>query len=171
MKKQSQSAGLWPEAQSTEPRRETWIPHRVRNDKAWKSAGWKNAKQSQFPNNQNCHKFSLLQSLCKTSRPRAREKQSQFQARRRFFHLLHERLPRPLEPGNDVCRRFAARHGGRGGEERSPCLSINGIKALYKPGGRWYYSESLSRCSSMEEHSFRKAEVVGSTPTIGFCAE
>ena len=38
---------------------------------------------------------------------------------------------------------------------------------LYKPGNDRYYSRLDCRCSSMVEHSFRKAEVEGSTPSIG----
>ena len=47
-------------------------------------------------------------------------------------------------------------------------LLIGRIKALYKPDDNRYYNRYICRCSSMVEHSFRKAEVVGSTPTIGF---
>ena len=39
---------------------------------------------------------------------------------------------------------------------------------LYKLSNVQYYSRRKSRCSSMVEHSFRKAEVEGSTPSIGF---
>ena len=42
------------------------------------------------------------------------------------------------------------------------------ILPLYKPANDKYYSRRNCRCSSMEEHSFRKAEVEGSTPSIGF---
>jgi hypothetical protein len=42
------------------------------------------------------------------------------------------------------------------------------ILPLYKPSNDWYYSRRNCRCSSMVEHSFRKAEVEGSTPSIGF---
>ena len=38
---------------------------------------------------------------------------------------------------------------------------------VYKPGNDRYYIRHIRRCSSMAEHSFRKAEVVGPTPTIG----
>ncbi len=41
------------------------------------------------------------------------------------------------------------------------------FNGLYKPGNHQYYSRRKCRCSSMAEHSFRKAEVVGSTLTIG----
>ncbi len=49
-------------------------------------------------------------------------------------------------------------------------LLINQIMSIYKPDNDRYYIRHISRCSSMAEHSFRKAEVVGSTPTIG-CIE
>jgi uncharacterized protein len=39
---------------------------------------------------------------------------------------------------------------------------------LYKPNNNWYYSWHIGRCSSMVEHSFRKAGVEGSSPPIGF---
>jgi hypothetical protein len=42
------------------------------------------------------------------------------------------------------------------------------ILPLYKTICHQYYTRSYRRCSSMEEHSFRKAEVEGSTPSIGF---
>ena len=45
---------------------------------------------------------------------------------------------------------------------------ISRIKALYKPAIWRYYIRHKCRCSSMVEHSFRKAEVEGSTPSIGF---
>ncbi len=38
---------------------------------------------------------------------------------------------------------------------------------VYKPGNDQYYIRHICRCSSMVERSFRKAEVVGPTPTIG----
>ncbi len=38
---------------------------------------------------------------------------------------------------------------------------------VYKPGNDQYYIRYICRCSSMVERSFRKAEVVGPTPTIG----
>ena len=41
------------------------------------------------------------------------------------------------------------------------------ILPLYKTICHQYYTRSYRRCSSMEEHSFRKAEVEGSTPSIG----
>ncbi len=41
------------------------------------------------------------------------------------------------------------------------------ILPLYKPANDRYYTRRKCRCSSMEEHSFRKAEVEGSTPSIG----
>ncbi len=47
-------------------------------------------------------------------------------------------------------------------------LLINPMLPLYKLSNVQYYSRRKGRCSSMEEHSFRKAEVVGPTPTIGF---
>ena len=47
-------------------------------------------------------------------------------------------------------------------------LLIDMILPLYKLGSVRYYSLRNCRCSSMEEHSFRKAEVEGSTPSIGF---
>ncbi len=46
-------------------------------------------------------------------------------------------------------------------------LLIKPILLLYKPGNDRYYTRRYCRCSSMEEHSFRKAEVEGSTPSIG----
>ena len=49
-------------------------------------------------------------------------------------------------------------------------LLIGRIKALYKQAIRQYYIRHKCRCSSMVEHSFRKAEVEGSTPSIG-CIE
>ena len=45
---------------------------------------------------------------------------------------------------------------------------IDPILPLYKTTNDRYYSRRNCRCSSMEEHSFRKAEVEGSTPSIGF---
>ena len=45
---------------------------------------------------------------------------------------------------------------------------IDPILPLYNPANDQYYSRPNCRCSSMEEHSFRKAEVEGSTPSIGF---
>ncbi len=42
------------------------------------------------------------------------------------------------------------------------------ILPLYKTTNDRYYTRRNCRCSSMEEHSFRKAEVEGSTPSIGF---
>ena len=42
------------------------------------------------------------------------------------------------------------------------------MKTLYKPGNNRYYIRHISRCSSMVEHSFRKAGVEGPTPSIGF---
>ena len=47
-------------------------------------------------------------------------------------------------------------------------LLIATILTLYKTANDRYYTQSKCRCSSMEEHSFRKAEVEGSTPSIGF---
>ena len=47
-------------------------------------------------------------------------------------------------------------------------LLINPMLLLYKPGNVQYYSRRKGRCSSMVEHSFRKAEVEGPTPSIGF---
>ena len=41
------------------------------------------------------------------------------------------------------------------------------MTALYKPPKKRYYTPHKRRCSSTVEHSFRKAEVVGSIPTIG----
>ncbi len=38
---------------------------------------------------------------------------------------------------------------------------------VYKPGNVQYYNRHIRRCSSMVEHSFRKAGVVGSNPSIG----
>ncbi len=54
--------------------------------------------------------------------------------------------------------------------EEKNCLGgllINGIKALYKATIWRYYARHKCRCSSMVEHSFRKAGVEGSTPSIG----
>ena len=42
------------------------------------------------------------------------------------------------------------------------------MKPLYKSGNDMYRIVRIRRCSSMVERSFRKAEVVGPTPTIGF---
>jgi hypothetical protein len=47
-------------------------------------------------------------------------------------------------------------------------LFINPMLPLYKPANAQYYSWYKRRCSSMVEHSFRKAEVEGPTPSIGF---
>ncbi len=47
-------------------------------------------------------------------------------------------------------------------------LLIDPMLPLYKLSNVQYYSRSKGRCSSMVERSFRKAEVVGPTPTIGF---
>ncbi len=47
-------------------------------------------------------------------------------------------------------------------------LLINPMLPLYKLSNVQYYSRRRGRCSSMVERSFRKAEVVGPTPTIGF---
>ena len=47
-------------------------------------------------------------------------------------------------------------------------LPIKPMLPLYKPCCGRYYIRHIRRCSSMEEHSFRKAEVEGSTPSIGF---
>ncbi len=47
-------------------------------------------------------------------------------------------------------------------------LLINPMLPLYKLSNVQYYSRRKGRCSSMVERSFRKAEVVGPTPTIGF---
>ena len=47
-------------------------------------------------------------------------------------------------------------------------LLFHRIKTIYKRVNDRYYIRRICRCSSMAEHSFRKAEVVGSTPTIGF---
>ena len=56
-------------------------------------------------------------------------------------------------------------------------LAFNGGAAVYragelsdgvdKPDNDRYYGRRKCRCSSMVEHSFRKAEVEGSTPSIG----
>ena len=45
--------------------------------------------------------------------------------------------------------------------------------SLYMTDCERYDSRQICRCSSMVERSFRKAEVVGPTPTIGcgFCYE
>ena len=50
---------------------------------------------------------------------------------------------------------------------RSPHLLIDPMLPIYKPGNDQYYIRRKCRCSSMVEHSFRKAEVVSSTLTIG----
>ena len=52
---------------------------------------------------------------------------------------------------------------------RSWRLLINPILPLYKPANVQYHSRHKRRCSSMVEHSFRKAGVEGPTPSIG-CA-
>ena len=74
---------------------------------------------------------------------------------------------------NDILWRLYIKRAGREDENCSGHLLIDRIKALYKPEDDLYYIRYISRCSSMAEHSFRKAEVVGSTPTIGcgFCGE
>ena len=96
-----------------------------------------------------------------------RTDQSQFQARRGFFCLLHKRLPRPFGPRNDILWRFYIKRGREEGNCSSRLL-FNRIKAIYKPVSDRYYNRHICRCSSMVEHSFRKAEVEGSTPSIGF---
>ncbi len=53
-------------------------------------------------------------------------------------------------------------------KNRSCRLLINPMLPLYKLSNVQYYSRRKGRCSSMVERSFRKAEVVGPTPTIGF---
>ncbi len=45
---------------------------------------------------------------------------------------------------------------------------IKPMKTLYKPSKNQYYIRHISRCSSMVEHSFRKAGVEGPNPSIGF---
>ena len=45
---------------------------------------------------------------------------------------------------------------------------IDRMKRLYKPVNDKYDIRHVGRCSSMVEHSFRKAEVEGSNPSIGF---
>ena len=52
--------------------------------------------------------------------------------------------------------------------ERVKMNAFAPILPLYKTNCHQYYTRSYRRCSSMEEHSFRKAEVEGSTPSIGF---
>ena len=52
-------------------------------------------------------------------------------------------------------------------KNRSCRLLIKPMLPLYKPGNVQYYSRHNCRCSSMVEHSFRKAGVEGSTPSIG----
>ena len=47
-------------------------------------------------------------------------------------------------------------------------LLIDPMLPLYKPGNHQYYIRHIRRCSSMVERSFRKAEVVGPNPSIGF---
>ena len=42
------------------------------------------------------------------------------------------------------------------------------MNGLYKTDNEQYYIRYKRRCSSMVEHSFRKAEVEGSNPSIGF---
>ena len=42
------------------------------------------------------------------------------------------------------------------------------FNGLYKTANERYYIRHKCRCSSMVEHSFRKAGVEGSTPSIGF---
>ena len=44
---------------------------------------------------------------------------------------------------------------------------IDRIKSLYKPANYQYYNQRECRCSSTVEHSFRKAGVEGSNPSIG----
>ena len=52
-------------------------------------------------------------------------------------------------------------------KNRSPRLLISPMLPLYKPANVQYYSRRKGRCSSMVEHSFRKAGVEGPTPSIG----
>ncbi len=52
-------------------------------------------------------------------------------------------------------------------KNRSGRLLINPMLPLYKPGNDQYYIRDICRCSSMVEHSFRKAGVEGPTPSIG----
>ncbi len=58
---------------------------------------------------------------------------------------------------------FSANLRNRGGFN-TPYGLFNGV---YKPANARYYSRRKCRCSSMVERSFRKAEVEGSTPSIG----
>jgi uncharacterized protein len=50
-------------------------------------------------------------------------------------------------------------------ERRRKAVLFNGV---YKPANDRYYIRRKCRCSSMVEHSFRKAGVEGSNPSIGF---
>ena len=64
-------------------------------------------------------------------------------------------------------RRQTTDNGGQRTDDCSLRLLINPMKTLYKSGNDQYYVRHIGRCSSMVEHSFRKAEVEGSTPSIG----
>ena len=46
-------------------------------------------------------------------------------------------------------------------------LDIWRQKPLYRLSDDGYYGRCMGRCSSMVEHSFRKAGVEGSSPSIG----
>ena len=52
-------------------------------------------------------------------------------------------------------------------------MPMKRLLPLYMTGCQRYDNRQICRCSSMVERSFRKAEVVGPTPTIGcgFCYE
>ncbi len=56
----------------------------------------------------------------------------------------------------------------RMGQFQMALLLFKPMLSLYLPRCARYHSQVKRRCSSMVEHSFRKAEVEGSTPSIGF---
>ena len=70
-------------------------------------------------------------------KPNSKPKQSQFEPKQSQFHYP---------------------------KRRRKAVLLNG---LYKPVNERYHSRCQCRCSSTVEHSFRKAGVVGSNPSIG----
>jgi hypothetical protein len=93
--------------------------------------------------NANAYKHVDYENFCVFELQKNKAKQTQFQ--------VPAHIPKKLEDKNRLRR-----------------LLINRIKALYKPVYDRYYSRHIRRCSSMVEHSFRKAGVEGPTPSIGF---
>jgi hypothetical protein len=67
-----------------------------------------------------------------------------------------------------ISRSHTAGKGAKSEEMVVDMLLINPIMAIYKSTNERYYTLNIRRCSSMVEHSFRKAGVEGSTPSIGF---